>query len=151
MARTASRSESRPALMHEAPSPARPPYRVLLCDDDAGYRKLVRIVLEDEGVEIVGEVCDGDACVASLAAGDRDPDLILLDLKMAGRSGLEALPDIRACAPHSMVVMLSTALRMEYEAAAVSAGATAVVTKPTDIFSLPARLRSAMSCSRLAT
>ena len=79
--------------------------RVLLCDDCAPVRELVRLVLESEGIEVVGEVADGGAAVEE--AGRCQPDVILLDISMPAMDGLEALPEIRRVAPQARVVVYS--------------------------------------------
>ena len=57
--------------------------RVLLCDDTPELRALLRYALESaSGVEIVGEVGDGDAAVQ--LAADEQPDVVVLDLEMPG-------------------------------------------------------------------
>jgi DNA-binding NarL/FixJ family response regulator len=79
--------------------------RVLLCDDCTPVRELVRLVLESEGIEVVGEVADGGAAVEE--AGRCQPDVILLDISMPAMDGLEALPEIRRVAPQARVVVYS--------------------------------------------
>ncbi|MGH3029929.1 MAG: response regulator [Gaiellaceae bacterium] len=79
--------------------------RVLLCDDCAPVRELVRLVLELEGIEVVGEAGDGGAAIEE--AGRCQPDVVLLDLSMPAMDGLEALPEIRRVAPQAKVVVLS--------------------------------------------
>jgi DNA-binding NarL/FixJ family response regulator len=79
--------------------------RVLLCDDCARVRELVRLVLELEGIQVVGEAGDGGAAIEE--AGRCQPDVVLLDLSMPSMDGLEALPEIRRVAPQARVVVLS--------------------------------------------
>jgi DNA-binding NarL/FixJ family response regulator len=79
--------------------------RVLLCDDCAPVRELVRLVLELEGIDVVGEADDGGAAIEE--AGRCQPDVVLLDLSMPAMDGLEALPEIRRVAPQAKVVVLS--------------------------------------------
>jgi DNA-binding NarL/FixJ family response regulator len=79
--------------------------RVLLCDDCAPVRELVRLVLEVEGIQVVGEAGDGGAAIEE--AGRCQPDVVLLDLSMPAMDGLEALPEIRRVAPQARVVVLS--------------------------------------------
>ncbi|MGH3093620.1 MAG: response regulator [Gaiellaceae bacterium] len=79
--------------------------RVLLCDDCAPVRELVRLVLELEGIQVVGEAGDGGAAIEE--AGRCQPDVVLLDLSMPAMDGLEALPEIRRVAPQARVVVLS--------------------------------------------
>ena len=114
--------------------------RVLLCDDEPNYRFLLRAVLEPEGVEIVGEAGDGRACLDAL--DDAEPDLILLDVRMPGMDGMEALPEIHARAPKAKIVMLSSAEPADLEERSLALGATAFVRKPRDIFDVPRVLRA---------
>jgi DNA-binding NarL/FixJ family response regulator len=79
--------------------------RVLLCDDCAPVRELVRLVLESEGIEVVGEVADGGAAIEE--AGRCQPDVVLLDISMPAMDGLEALPEIQRVAPQARVVVFS--------------------------------------------
>jgi DNA-binding NarL/FixJ family response regulator len=82
-----------------------PGARVLLCDDCAPVRELVRLVLELAGIEVVGEADDGGTAVEE--AGRCQPDVVLLDLSMPEMDGLEALPEIRRVAPEARIVILS--------------------------------------------
>jgi DNA-binding NarL/FixJ family response regulator len=79
--------------------------RVLLCDDSAQIRELVRTVLELEGNEVVAEADNGREAIE--AAEREQPDVVLLDLSMPVMDGLEALPEIRRVAPDTRVVVLS--------------------------------------------
>jgi DNA-binding NarL/FixJ family response regulator len=55
---------------------------VLIVDDHASFRRAVRLVLEYEGYEVVGEAADGEQALA--AAGELHPELVLLDVHMPG-------------------------------------------------------------------
>jgi CheY-like chemotaxis protein len=117
-------------------------WRVLLCDDEPNYRRLLRAVLEPEGMEIVGEAGDGREC---LEVAERvHPDVILLDLNMPGMDGLTALPELRAREPGAAVVVLSSAEREEAEERTIGLGAHAFLTKPRDIFAVPGLVRAAV-------
>ena len=80
--------------------------RVLLCDDVAEYRLLVRLALEeDPQIHVIGEAADGlEACrlVERLV-----PDVVLLDLAMPELDGLECIPRMRAAAPDACIIVLS--------------------------------------------
>jgi len=79
--------------------------RVLVVDDDADQRMLVRRLLERSGITKIDTAADGDAAIE---IGRREqPDLILLDLAMPGRSGYEVLPELQAAAPAASIVILS--------------------------------------------
>ena len=82
------------------------PIRVVLVDDSADLRLLVRLALEREAdFTIVAEAGDGDSGVAAVAA--HKPHLVLLDIAMPVMDGLQALTLIREESPGSIVVMLS--------------------------------------------
>jgi CheY-like chemotaxis protein len=116
--------------------------RVLLCDDIAEYRALLRVVLEREGGHVVAEAQDGEDCIEK--AGQSDPNLILLDLKMPRMGGMEALPQLRKKAPDAKVVVLTTGWAEQLRDESLELGATAFVEKPRDILTLPGLLRDAL-------
>lgn len=72
-----------------------PPVRVLLCDDVALLRELLRLTLEeDDDLRVVGEAGDGEEGVRMVR--ELKPDLVVLDLAMPGLDGLEAISLMRA-------------------------------------------------------
>jgi DNA-binding NarL/FixJ family response regulator len=78
--------------------------RVLLCDDVAMLRELIRYELEeDEGVVVVGEADNGLDSVR--LAAELQPDVVVLDLAMPGIDGLEAITLMRA-APQPPVILV---------------------------------------------
>ncbi len=102
--------------------------RVVLADDTAEYRLLLRLVLEQDGrFDVVGEAADGSAAVA-LAASER-PDAVVLDLAMPVMDGLEAIPRIKGVAPAAAIVILSGFARGQIDGKALSLGADAYVEK----------------------
>ena len=78
------------------------PIRVLIADDEADVRLLLRIQLEHEGFEIVGEANDGQAALD--ACTDTKPDVLVLDLLMPGVNGFEAIPKLRRQHPNVAIV-----------------------------------------------
>ncbi len=64
------------------------PTRVLIVDDDASFRRLLRLILASPALEIVGEAADGVAAIE--AARRLAPDLVLMDYNMPLMNGLEA-------------------------------------------------------------
>ena len=80
--------------------------RVLICDDAPAMRSLLCVVIGlREGMSVIGEAADGDEAIVQ--AELLQPDVILLDLAMPRRTGLEALPEINRVAPESKIVILS--------------------------------------------
>ncbi|HJR25814.1 MAG TPA: response regulator, partial [Acidimicrobiales bacterium] len=101
--------------------------RTLLVDDDADQRRLVRALLERAGIGPVIEASDADSGLA--AATEHAPELILLDIEMPGRTGLEVLPDLLDAAPGARVVVLSNFPRRRLGAVALARGAVGYVEK----------------------
>ncbi|MBI2795267.1 MAG: response regulator transcription factor [Gemmatimonadetes bacterium] len=121
--------------MSDAPRPI----RLLIVDDHAVVRQGIRHVLEaEEGFEIVAEAANADEAIARVAS-DR-PDVILLDITMPGRSGLDAVRPLLEAAPAVRILMLSVHDAAEYVLRAVRAGAHGYVRKDTT----PADLRAAI-------
>ena len=81
------------------------PLRVVIVDDTADLRELLRLALVRGGMRVVGEAGDGRAGIEAVRIGR--PDVILLDLSMPVMDGLEALPHIRALAPAARIIVLS--------------------------------------------
>jgi two-component system nitrate/nitrite response regulator NarL len=117
--------------------------RVLLCDDTAELRSLLRYALESGGgVEIVGEVGDGD--VAVQLAADEQPDIVVLDLEMPGPDPEALLNGLRRAAPEAALVTFSG-----HEPAAVAGAAVEEIAlhvpKTTDLSAAASAVRALCS------
>ncbi|MEX2466574.1 MAG: response regulator transcription factor [Gemmatimonadota bacterium] len=113
--------------------------RVMIADDHTVVRQGIRIVLEEvDGLEVVAEAGDGDEAM-SLAREHR-PDVILLDVTMPGRTGLEVTRALREEGIEAGILILSMHDDPEYVLQAVRAGADGYVLK--DV--APAELRKAI-------
>ncbi len=116
---TQSARSVRPGTLPEA---EQVPLRIGLADDHAVLRKtLVSYLSQRDEFIVVGEASDGDSALA--LAVDLQPDVLLLDLNMPGKSGLEALPEIRAQAPSVKVLVLTGRDEEWYITQALRAGA----------------------------
>jgi DNA-binding NarL/FixJ family response regulator len=114
--------------------------RVVLVDDVPELRLLVRLTLEDEpGIEVVGEAANGREGVEVVEA--TDPDLVLLDLSMPDMDGLEAIPLIRAHAPHARVVVLSGHEAGRLSLQALDQGASRYINKAVGLDTIPTIVR----------
>lgn len=102
---------------------------ILVCDDEAPLRALVRAALEEDGYDIV-EARDGEEALA--AARTVRPDLILLDAMMPGRSGFEVLRELRAhpTLASTRIVMLTARVQESDRDAASAGGADRFLAKP---------------------
>lgn len=115
--------------------------KVLLVDDDADVRYMTRVNLHFEGFEVV-EASNGYEAV-DLAESEQ-PDIVVLDVMMPGRDGLEVLRELRAkeALQDIPVVLLSARAGREAETEGWEVGATAYVTKPFTVSGLAATLRT---------
>jgi hypothetical protein len=99
-----------------------------LADDVFDLRFMVKLALERSGrFQVVAEAENGDEAVE--LAKEHQPDLVLLDVSMPVKDGLEALPDIRSVSPNAKVVMLSGFEASRLAAAALESGAAAYLEK----------------------
>ena len=103
--------------------------RILLCDNEQSLRNLMRASLDGLGHEI-HEATTGDEGLR--LARELLPDLVLLDMMMPGRSGLEVLQELRAEPSFAdvAVVMVTARVQADDRDAATSAGADAFLSKP---------------------
>jgi DNA-binding NarL/FixJ family response regulator len=79
---------------------------VLICDDAKAMRTLLGFVIDARpNLRVVGEAADGNAAIRE--ATRLQPNVILLDLAMPVRTGLDALPELRAAVPDARIIVLS--------------------------------------------
>ena len=102
--------------------------RVLIADDQELVRAGLRMILEvQEDVEVVGEAGDGADAVG--AAGELDPDVVLMDVRMPGTDGIEATRRLVMNGSRARVLMLTTFDADEYVYDAMKAGASGFLLK----------------------
>jgi len=119
-----------------APQPHKP-YSVLVVDDEAALRKVIRASLAASGFA-VAEAESGRDAVSAIQ--QRAFDLVLLDINMPGIGGVEACRQIRALASRIGIVMVTVRDSEEDKVRALEAGADDYVTKPFRFRELVARL-----------
>jgi len=102
--------------------------RVLIADDHDVIREGVKRILEDTpDIRVSDEARDGQELVQKASRGA--PDVVLLDLSMPGRGGLEALKDLRAERPKLPILVLSMHEEDQYAVRVIRAGASGYLTK----------------------
>jgi len=113
--------------------------RVIIADDHAVVRQGIRIVLEDiPGLEVLAEAGDGEEVLSLLA--HHEPDLLLLDISMPRKTGLEVAKELRSRGSELGILVLSMHDNPEYVLEAVRAGADGYILKDVG----PAELREAV-------
>jgi DNA-binding NarL/FixJ family response regulator len=96
--------------------------RVYVCDDSPEHRALMRAVLDDfPELEVVGEAGEGGACLVGVA--DTNADVLVLDLRMPGMDGWEALERLRGREDAPRVLVMSSSPAQEVEERVREAGA----------------------------
>ena len=125
--------------------PAKPP-KVLIVDDEPHIRTLLRATLGRAGYA-VAEAANGREALNAKAIDK--PDLVLLDLGLPDRDGLELVAALRA-EPRSALIVVSARDQTEQKVAALDLGADDYVTKPFDTEELLARVRASLR-QRLAS
>lgn len=120
--------------------------RVLLVDDQELIRTGFALILSTApGIEVVGEVGDGDAAlrtVSELATEERLPQVVLMDVRMPGVNGIEATRRLVEQYPAVRVIVLTTFDLDEYAISAVEAGASGFMLKDARAAELIAAVRA---------
>ena len=103
------------------------PVRVALVDDHEVFRRGLRDLLEERGLEVVGEASSGEEAIG--LAVEEIPDVVLMDISLPRVSGIEATRRIRAETPHTRVVMLTASADEDDVNEAILAGASGYLLK----------------------
>jgi two-component system, OmpR family, KDP operon response regulator KdpE len=114
--------------------------RILVVDDEAQIRRVLRAALTGHGYEVV-EARSGEEALERMASGRAD--LVLLDVNMPGMGGLEACREIRS-ESEAAIIMLTVRNAERDKVEALDAGADDYVTKPFSTRELLARIRAAL-------
>jgi two-component system nitrogen regulation response regulator NtrX len=120
--------------------------RILVIDDESAIRDSLKMILEYEGYEVLGAATGQDGLVLV----DRDPpDLVLLDIKMAGMDGLEVLQRVKAAHEPLPVVMISGHATVSTAVEATKLGAFDFIEKPLSTERVLVTVRNALDRHRL--
>jgi CheY-like chemotaxis protein len=104
--------------------------KVLVIDDDPGFRRMVNLVLT-RAEHIVIEAEDGN--FGLLRFEEEKPDLVISDIVMPGKEGIETIREIRALSPATPIIAMSgggASIGLEYLDAAGKLGASSILAKP---------------------
>jgi NarL family two-component system response regulator YdfI len=118
-------------------------YRVVIADDHLVVREGLKLILETEkDFELVGQAQDGATAVQ--LAREVEPDLILMDLRMPGMGGIEAIEQIHDANPDTAVVILTTYDEDDLMVRGLQAGARGYLLKDVDRETLFHTMRAAI-------
>jgi two-component system nitrogen regulation response regulator NtrX len=120
--------------------------RVLIVDDEAGIRQALKQVLDYEGMDVRVASSGGEAITVYQ---EYRPDVVFLDVKMAGLDGLETLTRLRDIDPNATIVMISGHGTIATAVEATQRGAFDFLEKPLDTDRLLVTVRNALSHAKL--
>jgi DNA-binding NarL/FixJ family response regulator len=114
--------------------------RVVIADDHAFYREGLARLLGNFGIDVVGEAPDGEAALRMV--DEAAPDVVLLDLRMPGVSGLDAVRQLAERAAATQVLVLSVSADESDVTDAIAAGASGYVLKDEPVEEVVAGIRA---------
>ena len=101
---------------------------ILICDDAAFMRMMIKDILTKNGYNIAGEAENGAKAVEKY--NELKPDLVLMDITMPEMDGIEALKKIKAGDPNAMVIMCSAMGQQAMVIESIQSGAKDFIVKP---------------------
>ena len=102
--------------------------RVLVCDDAAFMRMMIKDILTKNGYEVAGEAENGAIAVAKYA--ETKPDLVMLDITMPEMDGIQALKKIKESDPGAVAIMCSAIGQQAMVIESIQSGAKDFIVKP---------------------
>jgi DNA-binding NarL/FixJ family response regulator len=117
--------------------------RVVIADDHTFYREGLARLLRKFGVDVVGEAPDGEMAVRLVE--ETSPDVVLLDLRMPGVSGMDALQMLTERSGSARVLVLSVSAEESDVTEAIAGGASGYVLKDEPVEEVIAGIRAAAS------
>ena len=102
--------------------------RVLIVDDAAFMRMMIKDILEKNGFDVVGEASNGQIAVEMYKK--EKPDIVTMDITMPDMDGIEAVKQIKAFAPEAKIIMCSAMGQQSMVMDAIRAGAKDFIVKP---------------------
>lgn len=113
--------------------------KVLIVDDNILTRDMIKDILQDMSHQVVGEAGNFDEAVKTFR--ELSPELVLLDLIMPGKTGLEVLEELKLINPAAKVIMVTAVQQDEINKKLFEKGAAAILHKPFSYDELEAVLK----------
>lgn len=101
---------------------------ILICDDAAFMRMMIKDILTKNGYNVAGEAENGAKAVEKY--GELNPDLVLMDITMPEMDGIQALKKIKETDPAALVIMCSAMGQQAMVIESIQAGAKDFIVKP---------------------
>ncbi len=101
---------------------------ILICDDAAFMRMMIKDILSKNGYNVAGEAENGAKAVEKY--NELKPDLVLMDITMPEMDGIQALKAIKGADPAALVIMCSAMVQQAMVIEAIQAGAKDFIVKP---------------------
>lgn len=117
--------------------------RVIIADDHKLFCEGLRLVLDRDNIEVVGQANTGRQAVEQV--GELKPDVVLLDIRMPDMDGLQALAAIKSSNPEVSVIILTSFNNPQYITRAISLGAAGYLMKDIDPIGVPQAVQSVVS------
>ncbi|MGI9456167.1 MAG: response regulator [Aeoliella sp.] len=121
--------------------------RIMLVEDNMEYRDAVRLALEQsQGVELTSQFGTAEIALRTLqnSSPSEQPDLVLLDLRLPGISGLDALPRFRQRAPNTKIIILTQSDREQDVLRAIALGASGYLLKSATLDEITESIQTVM-------
>jgi DNA-binding NarL/FixJ family response regulator len=113
--------------------------KVLIADDHMILTEGLMMILDREGIEVIGRAVSGRQALDLIEANP--PDVVILDIRMPDMDGLQALAAIKSTYPEVSVIMLTSYNNPEYITRSISLGAAGYLLKDTDPMCIPQAVR----------
>ena len=126
-------------LTPEAPEGWTVSGQILVIEDEPGIVDFLERGLRAQGFDVISAM---DGTTGSAAAVNQDVDLVVLDLMLPGRSGIDVLSTVQEAKPGLPVIVLTALGEVEHRVAGLDAGAVDYLTKPFSLTELAARIRA---------
>lgn len=120
--------------------------RILIVDDEPAARKLITRILSGEGYQC--EEADSAAQVLDMLRSSKT-ELVILDIRMPGKSGIELLPEIKASHPDTAVIMVTAIVEVPSVVQCMKLGAEDYICKPFKVDELALTVESALHKRKL--
>lgn len=102
--------------------------KVVIADDDSTTRHVLRLLLHEQGLQVIAEAGDGEKAVELCEV--HKPDIAFLDINIPRLDGHQAAEKIRQCAPNAGMIMISAVPTLENVQKALQVGISGFVVKP---------------------